>query len=81
MLTRNEARDIAMKNSDGYLYTLNTILSQIENVAKKGNSKTVVTFNNINILVMIVDKLHELGYSAYEKSSDGNNYYDVVISW
>ena len=80
MLTAQEARLLADKNSSGYKKVLE-VLQEIQEAAEKGKYSTFYFFDDYYEVVYATKKLKEYGYSVNYTKADKDEYYTMHIWW
>lgn len=80
MLTAQEARLLADKNSSGFKKVVE-VLQEIQEAAEEGKFSTFYFFNEYYEALYVSKKLKEYGYSVNFDKADKDEYYTMHIWW
>lgn len=80
MLTAQEARLLAEKNSSGFKKVVE-VLQEIREAAEEGKFSTFYFFNEYYEALYVSKKLKEYGYSVNYDKADKDEYYTMYIWW
>lgn len=80
MLTAQEARLLADKNSSGFKKVVE-VLQEIQEAAEKGKFSTFYFFDEYYEALYVSKKLKEYGYSVNYGKANEDGYYTMYIWW